>query len=267
MRNGAEKKLPIRIRVKHVLQSLENPTYLSRRYSWLYWRIYGFSWQDYYKLFDNPLARASVLATFVGYLIFLNDVITEHVGFEFVTANASSILGLDLRTKLHFIFFGLLLISIGRLWYLWRRPNALRLGPSLQEWVNAGISQFTYFDFVRLYEDIETNGHRTIHGKYYTDDWNAFQDDAIWKQSGRTDGLDDAAKRESRIHVNFASAKLRHESLLRSILIDRYSEFAATRKISLLFCVITSIAGYSLFLLPNLDLILTIMSTFLVENG
>jgi len=254
--------LPFKARINRALRSLENPTYLAKNWTWLYWRVYKFSWADYYRLFDNQLANASIMVTFVGYVIFLNDFLTEHFGFKFITGNSSSFLGFDILTKLHLLFFGLLFISLSRILYLWRRPNTIRHGPSETDWVNFGMVHFTFKDFFQLYDSIETGQHRTLYGKYYTDDWDAFHEDATWRKSGRSENLDQAQKRESRQHVSYSEAKARHESFLRGVLIDRYAEFSATRKVSLFFAVCLALPGYILFLLPSFDLILTITSTF-----
>jgi len=252
-------KIQVRYRIHQVLRSLENPIFLSKRFSWLYWKVYNFSWQSWYRVFENPLANSSILASGVGYFIYLNDFIAGRFGFNFVTNETASVLGIDLRQKLYFIYFGLMAIAFSRLIYLWRRPWAIRCGPSLSQWVSYGLSEFTFRDFQALDSEINHHGHRTLYGKYYSDDWDAFKEDATWSESGRTAGFDSNAKRESRQHVGFARAKETHEDLLRSILIDRYEESAARHKISLFFSLILAAIGYTLFLLPNLDLTLTII--------
>ncbi len=248
--------------LRKALQSLENPLYLSKRFPWLYWKIYDFKWSNYVWLLDNTLARFSPAASAAGYLIYLNDFLVKEFGFEFVTRGGGSAFGLDIRVKLAMIYFGLIFVAIGRVIYLARRPNVIRFGPTLSEWVAFGLQNFVFSDYLNMHGEIQ-NGHRTLYGKYYTDDWDAFQGDAVWEQSGRSDGMDTIQKRNSREHVGFAQAKQRHEDLLRSILIDRYHERAASKKVSLFFSVLLSGFGSILFLIPSLDLFFSILLTFI----
>lgn len=248
---------------------LENPTFLSKKYPWLYWKIYHFSWKTFFPIFENKIAQLSPMASAAGYLVYLNDMLTDRFGFEFITGGSSSILGLETRDKLIFVYFGLMAIALGRLIYLWRRPQCLKKGPSQENWVAYGLREFTYGDFKSLYDDIELNQHRTQYGRYYTDDWEAFSEDARWSESGKNmlhaarERFSESQnnKRDSRQHVHYDEAKKRHESLLRGILIDRYAEGAATRKITLLTALVVSLVGWFLFILPSADLFLTVFSS------
>lgn len=252
-------QIPFRYRVRAALKSLENPLFLSKRFPSLYWKIYKLSWKDYLWIFENPISKASPVASAAGYLVYLNDILVREMGFEFISANNSSVIGLDFRMKLMLVYFGLVLLAIARLIYLARRPHSISHGPDLSSWVDYGMHNFTFTDFLSFHDDIQVNQHRTLYGKYYTDDWEAFVDDASWSKSGRTDGMDTVGKRASREHVSYGDAKRRHEDLLRSILIDRYEEFSARNKISLVFAVILALAGMAMFLLPNLDLFLVLL--------
>jgi hypothetical protein len=249
-------------KLSQALRSLENPLYLSKRFKWLYWKIYGFTWSNYVWLLDNTLARFSPAASAAGYLIYLNDFLVTKFGFEFVTRGEGSAFGLDIRLKLAMIYFGLIFVAMGRGIYLARRPNVILHGPMLSDWVAFGLQNFVFSDYSIMHHEIQ-NGHRTLYGKYYTDTWEAFKEDAVWEQSGRSDGMDTTQKRNSREHVGFAQAKQRHEDLLRSILIDRYYERAASRKVSLFFSVLLAAFGSVLFLIPSLDLFFSILFTFL----
>ncbi len=252
-----------KFQIRSALKSLENPTFLSRRTPWLYWRVYNFSWSSYYWIFNNNLSKASILASAAGYLLYLNDFLLNDFGFGVITSNYSSVIGIDTRSKLAMIYFGLIFIAAGRVIFLLRRPSSIRFGPSQNAWVNHGLNEFTYYDFHRLHGDIRENGHRTLYGKYYDDEWEAFSDDARWSSSGRTDGMDDDQKRRDRDHVGYSNAKSRHEDVLRSILIDRYDEFSAHNKIGLAVALLFAVVGYILFFLPNVDLFLTIARSFL----
>lgn len=239
------------------MDSLENPTFIKKP-KWLYWAIYHFSWSDWFWLFENRIAKASPFASAVGYLIYLNDYVSEQFGFDFVTQGIS-VIGLSGRQKLLMVYFGLVFLAIARLIYLWRRPTSIRFGPTAQEFSNYTMANFTFSDFLSLYQDIEQNGNRTLYGKYYTDDWEAFCEDATWAESGRTKGMDRAQKIKSRENVSFKNARERHEDLLRSISLDRYYQYSASRKISLTFALGVCLFGYGLFLLPNLDLFLSVL--------
>lgn len=245
--------------ISKFLKSFENPIWLSEKWPWLYWKIYNFSWSNYYFLFENSLAKAALPSSAVGYFIYLNDFIAQELGFDWITSGTASVLGVSPKTKLYLLYFGLLFITFSRLLYLWKRPHSLARGPSLEAWTEYGLREFTYSDFLQLNHEINANGHRTRYGKYYDDDWDAFADDARWAQSGKTSAMGTDFKRDNRQHVNYSEAKARHEDLLRSILIDRYEEISATRKFSLAFAICLALAGYAQFLLPNIDLALTLI--------
>lgn len=247
--------------------SFDNPNWMNKYSKFLYWRIYDFSWEGWHCLFNNALARRSTIASFIGYLIILNDLVASELGFEFILNGSNSILNLNTRTRLHLLFFGLLFIAFARLIFLWARPHVIKFGPSLHEWVNFGLREFTFTDFQRMHGAIREKGHRTGYGKYYDDDWDAFVEDAIWKESGRTGRKIDCDKRESRRHVNYSTAKQRHEDLLRCILIDRYYEIAASNKPALLASIILALPGYFMFLLPSVDLSLSIAYSVLFQNS
>jgi hypothetical protein len=255
-------QLKLLFKIRRVLKSFENPTFLAKRTKWLYWMIYNFSWDGFYWIFDNKLAKSSVFASTVGYLIYLNDIVLENFGFSVIANSTESFFGIDTRSKLVMIYFGLILVAIGRLVYLWRRPHTLRFGPGLQTWVAYGLANFTFGEFQTLHQDIRVNGHRSTYGKYYDDDWDAFQEDACWADSGQGQNLGES-KLLSRKGVHFGEAKSRHEDVLRSILIDRYFEYSARNKFGLFAALLTSLPGYLMFFVPNLDLFLTIAFSFL----
>lgn len=242
-------------------QLFDNPLWLPYYFRSLYWRTYNFSWANHIATFENPIAKVSILGSSVGYLIFLNDYMVEHLGFEYVTSGAASLFGLDLRIKLQLLYFGFMLIAFARAIYLYSRPWVIRNGPSEEKFVDYGLKNLTYGDFARLHRDIRENQHRTLYGKYYDDHWDAFAEDATWKDAGNTKRLDPKELLTSRQNVDFSQAKSRHEDLLRSILRDRYAEYSARNKPALLLALAVAFLGYSLFLLPNLDLAITIVSS------
>ncbi len=253
--------VPILFRIRRIFRSLENPTFLSRKWPALYWAVYNFSWSTWYSIFENGLSKISPLATVAGYSIIFNDILVKDFGFKFITGNATSVLGLDVRTKLVCLYFGLVFLAAGRMIYLLRRPMSISSGPDLASWVSYCLKNFTFSDFLQLHNDIRQNQHRTLYGKYYDDDWSAFREDAVWLRSGRTQGLSDDEKQKDREQVSYSVAKERHEDLLRSILIDRYAEYSARNKVSLLFALLFSIPGTFLFLLPTADIFLTIIKS------
>ncbi len=250
---------------------LRNPQPLAKSYNWLYWRIYNLNWEKFLPLLDNRISQLAPLSSIVGYLIYLNDILTEHMGFNLVTGSEASTLGLSFRNKLILIYIGLLLIAIGRFLFLWRRPNVIRFGPSREQWCDHAMKTLTAQDFFSFHQDIRQNGHRTLYGKYNDNDWTAFWEDANWKMSSVMDPSNDTSLRtsyneqlrESRKHVDYYAARLRHESLLRSILIDRYDELAASHKLGLILSILFSSVGFVFFLLPNFDLLLTVISSIL----
>ncbi|WP_233489414.1 hypothetical protein, partial [Rhodovulum sp. 12E13] len=130
----------------------------------------------------------------------------------------------------------------------------LRRPASETEHVNFGLKNFTYGDFWALHEQVRNEGHRTRYGKYYDDLWDAFADDATWREAGRYTSDAKDRKRQDRARYDYTQAKSRHEDLLRSLLIDRYCEFSAKNKPGLFLALTFAVPGYVMFLLPSLDL-------------
>ena len=250
--------------IRRSLKSLENPTFLANRWTWLYWRVYRFSWANYLILFENSVSRISLFFPVVGYLILLSDQAAEVISFHDLSGS-TTVFGLSMRERLILLYFGLVLIALSRVIYLWRRPHTIHLGPTEVRWVNYGLKEFMYINFLRMHQDIEENGHRTTYGKYYTDDWEAYADDARWKLSGRSEHLDEDAKKRDRSSVNHFRSKERHDDLLRAILIDRYYEYSARRKLSLAAALTFALSGYALFFVPSVELFLTVVFLTLPE--
>ncbi len=239
---------------------LNNPSSLFTICPNAYFVIYNFSWDKWIFIFENRISRVALLFTGIGYFILLNDYVTSEIGFKNITDGKNSVLTISNDAKLRFLYFGSLLIALGRLIYLWKRPSSIKFGPDLSSWVHYGFTELTYSDLHAMNDQIDTKGHRTLYGKYYTDDWEAFAEEARWQQSGKSEKLSGLEKRKNRQYVNFRAAKECHENLIRSILIDRYFEYAASRKFTLLVAITLSSFGFVLFFIPALDLFLTILA-------
>lgn len=241
---------------------LENPLFLSKYLPFLYWKVYDLSWISFYPIFESQISRYSPWASCAGYFVFLSDALVKHLGFKFITDGASSAFGLSIEDKLILIYIGSISLTIRRIIYLTGRPGPIKYGPDQAAWVKFGLENFTFGDFQGMHHDIRENGHRTIYGKYYDDDWDAFKTDAIWDQSGKSPNSRANGNRE---RFSFTAAKLKHEDVLRSILIDRYHQYCAKYKIRLVMGLIFTLPGLAMFLTPSIDLFITLVKNTLLQ--
>ncbi|MGR3342236.1 MAG: hypothetical protein ACU0DI_03255 [Paracoccaceae bacterium] len=221
---------------------------------------YNFYWDDYYNLLNGRVTAAVSLTPIFGYLILFNDYILEDLDFtELVGSDVSTTLFLSSEGRLRLIYFGLILVALARALYVLRMPYVVKQGKNLREYVNLGLENFTVYDFVQLHHRIQNSGHYSVYGKYYTDDWEAFLEDARWKESGNSHGLSPNKKKESRSGIHSIEAKRRHDDLLRSMLIDNYYSGRSIRKYTLATCVIAALTGYLFLLIPSVDLFLRVL--------
>lgn len=215
-------------------------------------------WDKCLFLFENNLARFSLAFCAVGYLILLNDMAVNVLDFEEITAPSKSVLKMDVVDRLTYVFFGALLIAFGRVVYLVGRPKAIQYGPYLSDWSNYGYSELTFTDFRSMHDQICKLGAHTSYGEYSKEEWSVFSSDAIYR--GASESYTQEAKVKFAKSFDYTTAKRKHENLIRSILIDRYFSDSSSRRLILLFCILTSSVGYLLFFLPNIDLVLTILA-------
>lgn len=226
---------------------------------------YNFSWGNYGNILNHPVTNISLFIPIFGYLILFNDNIIGSIEFKELLGETDQklyfLVSPQIRIKL--IYFGLIFIALSRLIYLIRRPYAVKLGHDQFTYTDVALKYFTYSDYLRIHNNIREYGHNSLFGKYYDDDWDAFAEDAIWKESGRLDQSNRAAKLKSRTRVSFHEAKQRHEDLLRSMITDSYIGKATQRQMSLLSALALFGLGTVCLLIPSFDLFFRVIQ-FLV---
>lgn len=230
----------------------------------------NFSWESWVTYLNGPIARAAFLVPIIGYLILFNDFIAGYLEFTNIT-QAQGVISTDTNyflnkgDRLKLVYFGLITLAFSTVYFYWKRPHVIKQGRSLDKYMDFGLTYFTVYDFTQMHYAIQHEGHTSVYGKYYTDDWEAFLDDARWSESGakETQILGPKGKRENRDHVSFSEAKKTHEDLLRSLLIDTYKRETMKRRVALVACIAWASIGYALLLIPSADLFLKVVeSTF-----
>lgn len=233
------------------------------------WHVfwYNFAWYDYAKLLNGTPSKLAIVFPLIGYAILFNDYVVSDYGFKSLTGEVKTHLFLNTDLKLRFAFIGMMLVAFANVFYKVRRPYMMRHGESQIEFNKTVDELFTYGDLLGLHNQIRRSGFDplTRDGKYYDEEWEAFSDDCVWPEIGQ--GVRERsirAFREETRKRNFSEAKQRHSSLVRSILRETYFRECRGRRTSLVVCVFAAIVGYTLILLPSLDLSAVILFQTLI---
>lgn len=225
-----------------------------------YWRMrwgiftYNYGWSKYVILFDGWIAKCAMAVPIVGYLILFNDSISQHLSFNKLADENTLRFGLSSLARLKFIYFGLIFLGSANILYRIRRPFVLRIGTNQFDYVEKGLVHFTVSTYIDINGDIRHNGHHTLHGKYYDAEFDGFLDMALGK-SGAV-GRDEST-------ANWLAAKNKYEGLLRSMLIENFFRNNIKRRVSLGICIVLSLSGYILLLIPSADLFIKVMTVVL----
>lgn len=210
---------------------------------------YNFGWSDYVWLIDGWVARCAVAVPILGYLILFNDFVTKHISFNILADENFRSFGLENALRLQLIYFGLIFLGLSNVIYRFKRPYLMKFGKNEMEYANTALSFFTYAEFLHIHQRIRDRGHRSLYGKYYDNDWDGFSNLAIGESPGRgpTNNAD------------WAVAKSRYESLLRSILLDEFYENIVKRRVWLCICIALSMFGFCLLMIPSIDLFIKVI--------
>tara|TARA_R110002033_G_C3817585_1_gene232774 strand:+ start:414 stop:851 length:438 start_codon:yes stop_codon:yes gene_type:complete len=137
----------------------------------------------------------------------------------------------------------------------------IRQGGTQSSFIKFALENYTLDDFFHLQLDLRENGHRTMYGKGLSNEWEDFEHEATGKYGGEKISLETV---NSKIPLSgYKVAKEKYESYLISLLMDRYAEYSARRKLALAMSILLAGVGYVLFLIPNIDLLMTISSDLL----
>jgi hypothetical protein len=215
---------------------------------------YNYGWSKYVILFDGWIAKCAMAVPIVGYLILFNDSISQHLSFNKLADENTLRFGLSSITRLKFIYFGLIFLGSANILYRIRRPFVLKIGTNQFDYVEKGLVHFTVSAYIDINGDVRHNGHYTLHGKYYDAEFDGFLDLALGKPGAV--GRDEST-------ANWLAAKNKYEGLLRSMLIENFFRNNIKRRVSLSFCIVLSLSGYILLLIPSADLFIKVMTVIL----
>lgn len=210
---------------------------------------YNFGWSKYVFLFDGWIAKCSMAVPIIGYLILFNDSISQHLSFNRLAGEHASSFGLSPAARLKFIYFGLIFLGSSNILYRIQRPNVLRIGVDEFSYVEKALEHFTTSNYLNIDGNIKSFGHMTPHGDY-GGDFRSFLDLAHGEDEAISAG--DAKS-------NWIDAKNRYEWLLRSMLIEDFFRNNIKRRLSLISCILLSVAGYVLLAIPSIDLFSKVM--------
>ncbi|MDU8926317.1 hypothetical protein RXV86_02870 [Alisedimentitalea sp. MJ-SS2] len=231
----------------------------------LRWSVfsYNFTWDDYSEFLNGYAAKASFLVPIIGYAVLFNDYVTDHLEFENLTNEVKTTFFLDSESRVRFIFFGFLLLAAANTFYRIFRPYAIKVSETSQGYADYFLKYGTAGTFLRLHQEIHHSKFDplTIDGKYYTDDWDLFWQEASWAGSGKNELIkeDRNQKLVGYDRVNFSEAKKRHENVLLSILRETYFRESRKRRPLLVICLTFATVGYLLLLIPSIDLLLRVL--------
>jgi hypothetical protein len=135
--------------------------------------------------------------------------------------------------------------------YRIRRPYALKIGKNQFEYVETALRHFTVDDYIQINGQIKSSDFDpyTQHGKYYNSEFDAFLKMSIGESYGKNADA-----------THWVEAKRKFEGLLRAMLIENFFRQKIRRRYSLTLCIVLSLIGYFLLLVPSADLFLKVMS-------
>lgn len=182
----------------------------------------------------------------IGYLILFNDSISQHISFDALVGGNLRDTGLSSGTRLKLIYFGLIFLGSANIVYRLRRPFVMRIGTDQFSYVEKALKHFTVSAYIDMHDVIRHEGHHTLHGKYYDNEYDSFLELALGKKKG--------LRVRDETTADWNAAKNKHEGLLRSILIENFFRNDIKRRGYLTLCLILSFVGYILLLAPSVDL-------------
>lgn len=212
---------------------------------------YNYRWSDYVSLFDGWIARCAMAIPIVGYLILFNDFVVGHLSFDLLAKEKNLDFGLSSGARLKLVYFGLLVLGSANILYRARRPFVMKMGRTQNEYINRALERFVLYDYVRIDETINIEGHRSLYGKYYTSEFEDFK-----SMARGVHGLSDSET----VRSDWNGAKLKYEQLLRSMLMDFYFRNESQRRISLTICICLALFGYALLFIPSADLFIKVVA-------
>lgn len=203
----------------------------------------------------------------LGYLILFNDSVATHLTFNKLTSGDPSFFDMSIGARLKFLYLGLLLLGIANILYQLFRPYAMRIGIDEFQYMERALQHFNLETYIQLNGAIRSSGYdpKTIHGKYYDDEWQGF----LTAASGRTTPYESPQNDINKFQQNFANeahwveAKNKYESLLRSILTETYFNQKTSRRSWLVICLLLAATGYLLLAIPSIYLMLTVFQSII----
>jgi len=163
---------------------------------------------------------------------------------------------------------GFMLLATANLLYLFWRPHVLKLGETEEKFIQYYLENATASSFLQLHNTHRQTGFDplTQEGKYYNDDWDLFWREAVWPFRGKNklQKEDHSATLPGYERVNFVEAKRRHQSVLLSLLRETYFRESRKRRLSLVICIVTALAGYTALVIPSADLCIRVLEILII---
>jgi hypothetical protein len=199
-------------------------------------------WSNSISYINSRLAQMSVFVPVIGYLILFNDSVVDLLNFSQIIgseADDQSVQKGQTIKRLRYVYFGLIFLGGSNLIYLWRRPNPFRVESNIHDYVSKIFNFGTFEIFRHIYKG--TIAHPSyVKNSFIEKEWAEF------------------CKKSDMLEVGFDVAKGSHSSLLKEILIKRYSICDRERRTSLYLCLLLSSLGYFLLFIPSADAFLQI---------
>jgi len=221
------------------------------------WRSfkYNYGWSNYVPYIDGWIPKFAFFFPIIGYLILFNDSISDYFTFKNLTDMEILKTGINGETRLRLLYFGLLFLGTSNWIYKLTKPFVFRLGSDALEYAQAGLEHFTLMDYANINGRIQSKGHESLDGKVHAGEWDEFKQAANGSELGNSLSMTDR---------NWAEAKEKHGSLLRSMLRDEFYFRSKTNKVQLTICIILSTLGYVFLIIPSIDIFIKVLRSILV---
>ena len=230
----------------------------------------GLNWASCSFWFGSNLAKFAYLFPIVGYLVLASDYFVQHMTYEDVSKGGWGWIESS-KTRLQFIYFGLVAMGVSQFIYFVRRPRVLKFGSDQYEYSEFGFNNFDMGDFARAYE-ISPKGDDG-NSESMKDWWEGYQNEAhgqmqqikdTWKSSGlRAPASAPTFEKAVQLSSDFDGAKTKYKLFLKGLLIQEFLAEIETRKIALGIALVFALLGHFLLMIPSVDLFVRVATSTL----
>jgi len=226
----------------------------------------SFQWHKCDPLANSTAAKASLLIPVFGYLVLFNDAIVQNLSFSKLLegGEGKTLISGDLRLQL--VYFGLVFLAFGSVWYTKRRPFLLIKSKDKTTYVQDALSGFPISSFCFQFYAIRKRTNSDNWPLFPFED-KQFENFLVTACGNQMSGINLELEEEVMCQLRSVNSRndavaRNHEFLTRlcSVYFDLETN---SRKLECVLLYLLLILAYAVLLLPSLDMFVSVaMSVF-----